>query len=225
MAGDADDAGFEIAMRAGEAAVFDLVLACGERYEQSKSSRDRDAFITGGTWLLERVSADPDVPPDDDDLVFLRTQVAYLLNDRADARDGDRIADLTAAIAHYEALLLVKPVGQPDRAELLAFLVDAHFDLMGAVGSTDELVDGMTRHALEAWSAPGLPEDTRGVVGFCLGIGLLEQFSRPARRPAWPCLTWALARCLQCCLRSARTRISAWPPKPHSRCCSWARGS
>ena len=166
-----------------ETAVPDLLLAVGERYQRSQSPRDRDALIKWGTWLLDGLVADPEIPPGDDDLVSLREQLAFMLNDRADARDGDQHADLTAAIAHYEALLPVKPVGQPDRAELLAFLVHAYFDLIGAVGSTDELVDRMTGHAREAWSAPGLPDDARGVVGFCLGIGLLEQFSRPGPLP------------------------------------------
>lgn len=166
-----------------EAAVSDLLLAVGERYQQSQSPRDRDAFIKWGMWQLDRLAADPEIPRDDAYLVSLREEVAFLLNDRADARDGDLLADLTAAIAHYEALLPVRPVGQPARAELLAFIVHAYFDLIGAVGGTDELVDRMAGHARKAWAAPGLADDARGVVGFCLGLSLLEQFSRPGPLP------------------------------------------
>ena len=106
-----------------------------------------------------------------------------MLNERADAGDGDRAADLTAAIGHYEILLASSPSGDPERAEFLAFTVKAYWDLIDAAGSRDELVDRMTGHAREAWTAPGLPEEIRPNVGLFLGLGLLEQFSRPGPSP------------------------------------------
>jgi hypothetical protein len=171
-----------------EDVVAELLLSVRERLHLAPAARDRDIFITWTTWLLDRLPADQeqtDSPAEDIDPLWLREQLALLLHDRADdAADSDdgngsRLADLNAAIAHYEALLPTRPVGQADRAELLAFLVHAYWDRMSLTGSQDESVDRLTRHAREAWTAPGLPEEGRAIVGMCLGTGLLEQFARP----------------------------------------------
>ena len=168
--------------------VSDLLDAALERHQEAPSPRARDAFIAWATWLLGQPSARPGQPDGlftDDYPTYLNMQAGSLLNDRADAAGGQpgpgdarRLADLAAAIGHYEAVLAARPAGRPERTEFLAYTVQAYWDLMVVGGVRGELVDRMTGYAREAWTAPDLPEEARAVVGLCLGLGLQEQFSR-----------------------------------------------
>jgi len=158
--------------------VSSLVQALAERLMKSPSARDRDAFISWGSWLFSHpdVTGQPDGPSGME--LLLREQLALQLLDRVEAGDGDRAADLDAAIGQYEALIVASPAGGPERAELLGMLVLACWDRMGGDASQQAELDRLVRHAREAWAAPGLPADLRSLVSLYLGIGLFEQFRR-----------------------------------------------
>lgn len=160
--------------------VFCLLQAVGSRLEKAPSPADRDIFISWGSWLLAQVPGEPEEPdgPLGDHGRSLRYMLACLLHDRAESGDGDRAADLDAAIGHFEALVATAPDGPPD-GELLGLLVSACWDRMDGDSSQYDQMDRLVRHAREAWAAPGLPDDARAPVGLYLGTGLSEQIRRP----------------------------------------------
>lgn len=164
--------------------VFELLQAIGDRLEEDPSARDRDTFITWGSWLVSRLDAigQPDEPDDASAMgTALREDVALKLLDRVEAGDGDRTADLDAVIAHYETLVAGRPVADPERPSLLGMLVLTCWDRVDGDASRHQEVDRLVRHAREASKTPGLPADIRSLVSLYLGVGLFEQF----RRPGW----------------------------------------
>src|ERR1022692_166801 len=153
-----------------------LVIALDHRFEQGSDPADCEAMIFWAQRLLDHADTDTDYQ------MTIREFIAGALVNRAartEAGSPARRADLTAAIAHREAVLAAMPSGDPDQAVVVARLAQACWLRPAGGASTDGEVDQLVGYAARAWRELPADAEVRPEIGVYLAVGMHEQMVRP----------------------------------------------
>jgi hypothetical protein len=152
-----------------------LVLALADRAADSEEVAVLDELISRGEQLL----AHPDASPDD--APTLHDLVGEALAERAAQVPSGAHADLTGAIAHWEAELALLAADDPGRALVQAQLARAYTSRLAGDASRYDEVDRMTSHAVASWRSLPADDDLLVEVGLYAVAGLHERLRRPTQ--------------------------------------------